>query len=368
MAQTTDATETVDRLLHSVSHPVQAARGDFYLAVASLFRLQAPRLTDSERAIMRDVLLGLARDVEMAVRIALAERLADDPEVPLELISLLADDAIEVARPVILRSKRLSDRDIVEFLTHADELHQAACAERPGIGEPITGMLARSDSETVLVPLVRNATAKIGKETFETLVEKSCRIVALHEPLAHRSDLPVTLAERMCGWVCESIRSYIVKNHKLDSASIEMAVDLTRRRIQSRNQRAGFDGGGDFIEKLAHAGKLKAGFLLRVLQLGQMPLFDRAFAKMLDIDTETFREAFYHQGVRPVAIACRAVGLDRSVVATVYSLSRKGWSSNVVVSSAERVQIKEVFGTLSRQEASEVVRQPRIFGLSGSRW
>ena len=49
---------------------------------------------------MREILRRLTRDVEMAIRIALAESLADDITAPHDLILLLVDDAIEVARPL----------------------------------------------------------------------------------------------------------------------------------------------------------------------------------------------------------------------------------------------------------------------------
>ncbi len=65
---------------------------------------------------MQDILRLLARDVEMAIRIALAERLADDSTAPHDLILLLADDRIEVARPLILRSPLLTDAELLRMI------------------------------------------------------------------------------------------------------------------------------------------------------------------------------------------------------------------------------------------------------------
>jgi uncharacterized protein (DUF2336 family) len=203
----------MSRLALLAANPDGTRREDIYLAVASLYRSQAPMLSERERAIMREIMLRLTHDVEMAIRITLAEHLADDPTAPLDLILLLCDDKIEVARPIILRSRRLTDQDLLKFIADASTAHQTACAERPDIGEPLCDALARTDAEPVLIALVRNATARIAAQTFETLVEKSRQIASLQEPLVNRGDLPSTLATRMCEWVSEALKSHIAQSH-----------------------------------------------------------------------------------------------------------------------------------------------------------
>src|ERR1700754_3135287 len=91
------------------------SREEIYLAVASLYRIQGTGLNQRERELMREILRRLARDVEMAIRIALAERLASDPTAPHDLILLLVDDAIEVARPLILNSPLLTEADALRL-------------------------------------------------------------------------------------------------------------------------------------------------------------------------------------------------------------------------------------------------------------
>ena len=50
---------------------------DVYLAVATLFELQNKAFSKHERELAADILKHLSKDVEMSIRIALAERLAD---------------------------------------------------------------------------------------------------------------------------------------------------------------------------------------------------------------------------------------------------------------------------------------------------
>src|SRR6201996_5638894 len=115
-----------------------ASREEIYLAVASLYRIQGAGLNNRERELMREILRRLTRDVEMAIRIALAQRLADDTNAPHDLILLLVDDSIEVARPLILHSPLLTENDALALIASASVPHLEAVATRPNIGVPVT--------------------------------------------------------------------------------------------------------------------------------------------------------------------------------------------------------------------------------------
>jgi len=303
---------------------------------------------------MHEILRRLTRDVEMTIRIALAERLADDAAAPLELILLLCDDAIEVARPVLLRSPLLSDDDILKLIVSAGHAHHEAVAGRPHIGEPVTDHLAKSEKESVLLALVHNATAKISSATYEILVEKSRRIAMLQEPLSHRADLPPALATRMCEWVSDALKAYIVKSYPITPNRLTVALsDATNvlKNDPATPRAAPAESAQKLVEKLAISGQLKAGFLLRVLHQGQLDLFDLGLAKLTNIPLPELRAKFYDGGPRAVALACRGVGIDRCVFNTVYNLSRQARDLRATLTVADQAEVERVFTTLSKPVA-----------------
>src|ERR1700753_716074 len=157
----------------AVNPGVTASREEIYLAVASLYRVQRAGLNDRERELMREILRRLTRDVEMAIRIALAERLSEDVTAPHDLILLLVDDRIEVARPLIINSPLLTENHMLRLIAEAGLGHQEAVATRPHIGEPVTDALSACEQESVLMALVRNVTARISSAGYETLLRKS---------------------------------------------------------------------------------------------------------------------------------------------------------------------------------------------------
>src|SRR5262249_19978435 len=153
------------------------------------------------------ILKRVSKDVEMSIRIALAERLASSDHTPSELINLLADDAIEVARPVLERSPVLSESDLLRIVKQASTDHHVAVAARPAISEIVTAALARSDCEAVLVTMLRNSGAKISQDTFASLVARAREIESLQAPLIERPDLPSALATRMYVWVSAALKT-----------------------------------------------------------------------------------------------------------------------------------------------------------------
>lgn len=344
------------RLAQLAANPQDTTREEIYLAVASLYRVQGNHLNDRERHLMREILARLTHDVEMAIRISLAERLADDTSAPNDLILLLADDTIEVARPVILRSPLLSDEDMLRLIAQCGTPHHEAVAARPHIGEAVSAELAKSEAESVLVTLVRNATAKIPAQAFEMLVEKSRHYAGLQDPIVQRKDLPPVLATKMCGWVSEALKAYIIHNYSVDSGSISAAISQAERSVRSEPKpplSAPAESAGKLVDKLYAAGQLKAGFLLRVLHQGQIDLFDLAFARLLGLPLAELHSNLYERGPRTVALACRAVGIDRCVFSTVFKLSRQARLLKPALSDAEMKAVEAAFTNYSKAEALE---------------
>jgi uncharacterized protein (DUF2336 family) len=337
-----------------------ASREEIYLAVASLYRIQGTGLNERERDLMREILRRLTRDVEMAIRIALAQRLADDSAAPRDLILLLVDDTIEVARPLILNSPLLNEADMLRLTASAGIGHQEAVAGRPNIGIPVTDALAKSEAETVLLALVRNATARISDSGYETLVRKSRTFARLQEPLVHRPDLPPRLATNMCEWVGDALKGFIHGNYRMPPVRVDNAMREAIAAVNSappapRDTPA--DSARKLIDKLAASGQLKAGFLMRVLSQGQIDLFDLAFCRMMDMELPLFRKLFYDGGARAVALGCRAAGIDLSVFPTVFNLSRQARSRHVALSAQQIAEAEHIFAGFSRQGALEELRK-----------
>ncbi len=324
--------------------------GDIYLAVTTLVEHQDGSFSQRERTLATDILRRLSKDVEMEIRIALAERMADNADAPHELLLLLVDDRIEVARPILARSRLLNDADLLHVIEVGSTDHHIAVAQRPSIGEPVSAALARLESEDVVTALIRNATARISQDTFGGLLERAKSSPSLQEPLVEREDLPPALAQRMHGWVSDALKSALTQRYPEAAGSISAAIDETSAAFTS-GQPAGTDGGASkLVAKLSNSGQLKSSFLVRVLQQGQMDLFEHAFAAMLGMDVEIVRRALYSERTALLALACRAVGIDRAVFMTVFNLSRLHRHGSQLLGETDQKDIQDAY-RLSKPDA-----------------
>jgi hypothetical protein len=92
-----------------------------------------------------------------------------------------------------------------------------------------------------------------------------------------------------------------------------------------------------------------------------MELFELAFAKLIDVTPDDMRRVLYEGGARPVALACRAVGIDRCVFSTVFNLSRGARRIASRLTPAEKIEIERVFDGFTRAEAMERIKSIEVF-------
>jgi uncharacterized protein (DUF2336 family) len=326
--------------------------GDIYRAVSTLFELHNTAFSTQERSLATDILRRLSKDVEMSVRIALAERLAGTGDAPHELILLLADDRIEVARPILARSPVLTDEDLVHVVRVGTRDHQIATAERPEIGVTVTAALARSACEAAVVALLRNRSAMIAEDTFAELAERSRNALALQEPLILREDLPPILVSRLYVWVAGALKTALLQRHPHLSRPLAEALDRTTASLQSGKRDIPDTSAERLVLKLAAAGQLGPSFLIRVLTQGQMELFEHGFATLLSMPVASVRRALYAGRPATVALACRAVGIDRAVFHTVYDLCRRNGQRKRALNEGERLEVENVFAAVRKTDAA----------------
>ncbi len=343
------------RVADSLSAP-NSRYDEIYLAVATLFEHQKGAFNKPERELAADILKRVSKDVEMSIRIGVAERLADDETAPHELISLLADDTIEVARLILARSPILSDADLIRVIERGSEPHQITIAERPELGVTVSAALARSECEAAIIALLRNVTAKIAAETFELLSERARRLSRLQEPLTQRPDLPPEVAQKLFIWVSSALKTALAARYPEVSGPLARAIDQTNDAHQNDEPPVPEANAVKLVGKLFASGQLRSSFLIRVLNQGQMELFEHAFATLLSMDIEVMRKALYGASSTTVALACRAVGIDRSVFMTVFQLSRHHRQVTAQLSDSDLKQIWTVFNEVPKAEALDRLR------------
>jgi len=127
--------------------------------------------------------------IEVEVRAELARRLAPHERAPPRLIRSLADDEIVVAHPVLARSLRLKDSDLIAIARSRGLDHCRAIAERPELSEPVTDTLLTRADRPLLHRLVAHSGARFSIAGTKILVDRAQLDAELQVLLRARPDL-----------------------------------------------------------------------------------------------------------------------------------------------------------------------------------
>lgn len=331
--------------------------------VADLFSEDGRVLNEREHALMTDILSKLLRDVEMRVRREVSERLARRQDAPLEIVKLLANDDIEVARPVLVTSSILRDIDLVEIVHHRTQQHQLSIAMRREVSEFVSEALVEAGDIDVIKALLDNPNARISEATLEYLVEESRRVDSYQEPLVRRSDLSPQLARRMCLWVGAALRSYILDNYDIDPTELDdLLEDVALETLDTLPATASpgepqDDAASRLAQQLAEAKRLTPDMLVQTLRQGEISLFEAMFAQMTGLRRRLIGRLIYEPGGEGLVIACRALAVDKPAFTSIFLLSRKGRPGDQVVDPRELSRVISLFDRVKPDAAQQVLRR-----------
>lgn len=307
-----------------------------------------------------DVLITLTRRAELRIRAQLAERLAEVPWAPHDLIVFLAYDDIEAAEPVLTGSPVLTEEDLIDIVQKLGEAHQRCIARRPGITGPVCEAIAEHAEIRVLPVLLENETAEITEPVLRKCVSAAQRHRPLWTPLVWRKDLPLPIAGIAYQAVGDSLKTELRDRFSdapdaLDEAIEEAAACAAFEEAQETGELRPI--AARLIEKLEASGRLTPGFAIKSLRQGKLDLFEHAIARLAGSSCVVVQSAIERQQAKGLALACRAAGIDRSVFPSIHAgfVERQRLSGALEGSALN--ECAEVFRDLSPEAASAALRR-----------
>jgi uncharacterized protein (DUF2336 family) len=331
------------------------AMGDVFLQTSAVLTLQ-------ERALITDIIEKLIREVSLDIRRRLAVRLAEAPGTPRELAVLLANDEIDIASPVLLKSGALEDVDLIEIVRNRSTQHLLAIAMRRDLSTAVADALVEVGEKDVIRTLLENQEARISRATMAYLVEQSRTVDEFQEPLVKRRDLPPELARRMCLWVSAAIRQTIVERFEIDPDTLDDALEpIAQEASRSGDEAARREADeapsatAELAKSLMDSRQLTPSLLLQTLRRGEVALFEALLAAMAQLRIMLVRRFCYESGGQALAVVARGVGLNREEFATVYLLTRKARPSTSTTDPADLGRALEFYDRVDDATAQLVL-------------
>jgi len=323
--------EGLHKLLLLAKDKSSGSRSRLMENITDLFLSDEGRLSEHERALMSDILGKLISQVEVDLRKELANTLVTSGiDIP-EIAALLANDDIEIARPILETSSLLKDPDLIEIIRMRTDEHRMAISMRDEISEPVGNAIIEYGSEDVIESLLNNHDSLLSKRAMEYLVAESRRVDRFQEPLLSRSDLPGDLAYRMYWWVSAALRKKILSEFEVDPVIFEQAVKRAASTVMvdQGDDHSAYVKAQRLVRRMMENGELTVQFLLTSLRQQRVAVFVSGMAELAGINFRTAWRIFSDKGGESFAILAKAVGVDRGQFTSIYLLmvqAREGGS------------------------------------------
>ncbi len=244
-------------------------------------QFESGELSPSERRLAADILRLMARDAEVQVRQALAINLKESAALPHDLALHLAQDVDTVALPILQFSQALTDGDLIKIVRNREVIKQLAITRRATVSTNVSEALVETGTPEVVVSLVSNEGAAISEDSLQAIVDAFGDEAAVQGSLVHRSNLPVTVAERLVTLVSDQWRDHLITQHQLAG---HLAADITR---QSRERATiSLSAGADredvegLVRHLNDHRRLTPSLLLRAICMGDTTFFEAGMAEL----------------------------------------------------------------------------------------
>jgi len=300
------------------------------------------------------ILSSVTREMAVEVRQELAQRFATAPGAPREFIRQLANDEPSVARDVLQKSLALGDEDLIDIARSRGQEHLRAISMRDEVSEAVSGVVAARGDDETLAMLASNDGAALSRQTMELMVDRAGTSPVLHAPLVNRSNFAPDLLNEMYDFVRDTLKKKILeRNEQLTEDELERALANSRART-----RAAAGPPPDYAEAAERVRKAKlrrgldANFLAGRIRESDSTAFLLGFAELADIDYSAAKAAYDNPSDEPLALICKAAGLDRAFFVTI-SILRAG-EGGPDLSAADR--LSQIYESTPKQAAERVMR------------
>ena len=264
-------------------------RAGLVLELAQLFALQRDHRRDDIH-VFEELIGELYPRADTSERRAVAEALADHPELPPSVAAMIASDEPDVAGPILRRSTRLTTIDRVRAIGNGREEHRVALASRTDLEEATISALLIHGERATIEALAANPHLNLTPIQMDRLVDRVLQVGTGLQVLTDRKDIgPTRLIDMF----------FDLDRPARRRALLGFDVETAFRRIEKRGRRT--------------PPSKPAGIESRLLDAAighQRPVYAALLAETLGIGKDLANRIISDPGGEPLVVALSAIGLD----------------------------------------------------------
>lgn len=283
--------------------------------VTDLFLSDADRLNKSQIGVFDDVLTKLIERVEARTLAQLSARLSPIDNAPIEAVRQLAFHAeVAVAGPVLAKSSRLSESDLVEIATLRGQQHLLAISSRPTLNEAVTDVLIKRGDGLVAEALVRNDGARFSETGYSSLVERAERDDSLAEHLGLRLDIPINLLRDLLAKASAAVKARLLKAAPPEMLEkLNAAIDSVVEKIGGKAVKAiDYTAAEAAVLALSRAGNLNNSSVNRFALDKNYQNVTAALSLLASVSIDAIEPLLSNTKLEGLIVACKAARLSWS--------------------------------------------------------
>ncbi len=267
------------------------ARGRAETAASVAQALSYGSLNKTERQLAGEILELLARDLEVAVRQAVAEHAKSCPFLPRTVACRLAADVESVALPVIRYSSVLTDDDLIAVVEAGTATKLTAVAARDDVTTRVSDALIASRDKSAIKVLLGNEGAQISAAGYGRVITDFGAENEIQRLLVARPMLPLSVTEKLITVIAEDLQEELIRKQELPP---EIAAELIRQGSEKTLAQAAKSEGSEaqareLAKRLKAQGRLSPTLMLRSLCLGDLRFFEAAMGVLAGIPVASAR-------------------------------------------------------------------------------
>jgi uncharacterized protein (DUF2336 family) len=356
----TTQTSLIDELERALTNGNDAQRNEMLARITDLFLAGASRYSVEQIGLFDEVISKLATAIEIKARAKLSFRLSDVPTAPAGVVRMLAfDDDIEVARPVLKNSERLTDPDLVANASSKSQQHLAAISERKSLSEAVTDVLVSRGNRDVVHSVVRNSGARFSDAAFRMLVKRSSGDDTLAMHVGARPDLPRQHFLRLLEQASATVRSRLAAENPASAAAVEGVLSEVVGGIRSETRKIS----SQYATAAAEVGKLKQDGHLgeaEVYKFARENRFEEAavsLSMMCGVELDAVERALHDRGHEIAPILAKLAGFSSTTAKAI-----------LLLKTADRgISAQDLDNALRTYEKLQIETARRVLGFYRTR-
>lgn len=320
--------------------------------VTDLFLATSDRLNNEQIEVFDDVLGRLMEHVETKALSEFSRRMAPIDTAPNDVVQTLArNDEAEVAEPVLMQSKRLTNKDLIEIAETKGQPHLRAISSRKQLAAPVTDALLRRGDREVVDRLAGNTGASFSEDGYSRMVDNGVEDESIAEKLSRRVDIPLKQFRDLILRATESVRARVLSiATPKDISEMQYFVSSvdSEKRVPEMHD---FTAAHRLVMQLQKDDKLNNE---AVLKFARAEKFEELVASLSVRCTASLRlveKLMRGEGYNALLVPCRAAGLDWMTVRSILKM-RPG---PLPISERDLGKANGEYAKLSQQTAARVM-------------